>query len=158
LEANGQYNDKWISYYSKINMNLVDSFIILPNQLDTLIIPTPITKNQPYSFNPIEKDITGKLEIERINYTDIKYSLSINHIKESGIATLNPSFQLGTESNSFENDEYWLYEYYVTENKDNCAIKFGIMTESLTGKKIKPVIIVIVNNSCSEISDELVFR
>ena len=158
FEANGPYNDKWISYYSKINMNLIDSLIILPNQLDTLIIPTPIIKNQHFSFNSIEKDITGKLELERINYTDIKYTLSINDIKESVIATLNPSFHIGTETKSFENDEYWLYEYFITENTDNCVIKLGIMTESLTEKKIKPIIIVTVNKSFSVISNELVFR
>ena len=45
FNSKGQYNDKWISYYTTLDMELVDSLIILPNQLDTLLIPTPLIKN-----------------------------------------------------------------------------------------------------------------
>lgn len=115
-----QYNSTWKNHFEKQGIQLVDSLIILPSNVDTLIIPTPLSSKKLYTFSIANSKKNGIINLTRTNYTDIEFDLKINEFKLNGVGTLSPWILQGTESVSYNRDEYWIHEYYLPEESSEC--------------------------------------
>lgn len=107
---------------------------------DTIGFPSDLTLNKPVVFLGNKDSKQYKLEITRINHTSVNYKFELTDntkkvlLSETGQATLNALFFLGSESDEDENQEaYEAIAYTANNTESNCF--FSVRLETGAGEK-----------------------
>jgi hypothetical protein len=119
IKDKNDYSNEFIKCLTEIKeqrFELIDSLFII-NSVDTVVFP--IFTEDIIKFENSEKK--WSLKFQQINFSTIKYSIYNSDLKINlnGLATINCSFFLASESNADENgdgyfvDEYFDYSYDV---------------------------------------------
>lgn len=122
-----ELDSKFESLYKSIELE--DNLLIFDKR-DTMYFPEEPLLEEIYTLKANNKMWLSELTIERINQTSIKFNVDFTDrlgykISEKGIATLSPSFILGSESDDIKGEVY--YQVYVHRNGNrNIAIRLGV--------------------------------
>ncbi len=96
--------------------------LIISNSVDTVIFPE-LSSNKVTFEN---KESNCSLTLEQLNFTTIKYSYTSTEKCFEGLATLNCTFYLASESDIDENREmYFCDEYFDYHSNNFLSIRIG---------------------------------
>lgn len=135
IEDKDQYSEEFIkeldtkfeSLYK--NIDLEDNLLILDKR-DTMYFPEEPLMEEIYTLKANNKMWLSELTVERINQTSIKFNVAFTDrlgykIAEKGIATLSPSFILGSDSDDINGEVYYLV-YVHRDGNRNISIRLGV--------------------------------
>lgn len=141
------YADEFSNHFTKAGIILRNDSLIFPKESgieEPALIPTHLELNKAYEF----KSNNGfTLKLSRVNYTDIKYSLMNDNILEEGVASLRPSFYLGSESVETSEGGFWLTDYDINTSSYLETIKVGNESYSDDDTNL-PYIYITPKNDC----------
>jgi hypothetical protein len=146
IKDKNDYSDDFIKCLREIKeqrFELIDSLLIV-NSIDTVVFP--IFTDDIIKYENSEKK--WRLEFQQINFSTIKYSIynSDLDIDLNGLATINCSFYLASESSEDENGEmYFVDEYFdygydiflsIRIGETNCTVKIDGTSSPILKKAI----------------------
>lgn len=135
IEDKDQYSEEFVTELDTkfedlyTSIDLEDNLLILDKR-DTMYFPEEPVMEEIYTLKASNKMWISELTVERINQTSIKFNVAFTDrlgykIAEKGIATLSPSFILGSESDDINGEVYYLV-YVHRDGNRNIAIRLGI--------------------------------
>jgi hypothetical protein len=150
VENKSDYSEKFINGLKKMNgfgdFKLSNNYLILNNK-DTIEFPKRPEINKRIVLTAIKDNLAIALIVKRINQVTIEYRLEMTKFgkasyKINGIAEINPSFFLGSESDTFSaTGTSYFSTTYQSNEKNGCFnyIRLGSTNDRkyLLGKIIK---------------------
>lgn len=137
IEKGSRYNDEFVKrvHNSELEKQFKsiyykDSIIIL-DKIDTIYFPIRPEIGRFYILKSKNKMWISELVVERKDLTSIEYMVAFTdrlgyRIEEKGIATLNPTFVLGDETDEIDGDAYLVDEYIEKLGNRYISIRLGV--------------------------------
>ena len=124
IKDSTNYSKDFLHCLAQLNdqeYELVDNFVI-SNSGDTVIFPKLSSKKVTFE----NKESSCSLTLEQLNFTTIKYMYNSTEQCFEGLATLNCTFYLASESDIDDNGEmYFCDEYFDYHTNNFLSIRVG---------------------------------
>lgn len=142
IEDSSLYSVEFVNELDSNFENVYKSIVLEEDHLildkrDTVYFPRKPEIGRVYVLKSSNRMWISELTIERLNQTSISYSVAFTDrlgykIVEKGIATLKPSFMLGSETDDINGELYYLV-YIENVGNRSIAIRLGVeeATDSL---------------------------
>lgn len=154
-----EYSEAFLKQFQNSKLTLRSDSILYPLEADSVIvlIPQYIPRNKEVAFSA---DKVHKLFLKQINYTELEFRIQTKNKHFKGKASLHPQFHIGAETYGFDDGEYLVTYYYVTESNHPCITHFGLGNKNIEKEESEEIyaMLAVSGDICREELHELTFK